>query len=100
MEYYLRTYPEVSRDLPQLIGPYFMKLEIPMVDSVGEPVLTVQQGFVQSSNPETYAILLDNDLRYKVQSSAEVWDLAQDARREKNRIFEACITDQFRERLN
>jgi uncharacterized protein (TIGR04255 family) len=100
MEHYLRTYPEVSHDLPQLIGPYFMRLEIPMVKSTGEPTLVLQQGFVKASSSELYAILLDNDLRYNAQDADDIWRLAQTARQEKNRIFEACITDNLRERLN
>lgn len=100
MEKFLRTYPEISRDLPQLIGPYFMKVEIPLESAAGGPMLTLQQGFVQSSSPSVYAILLDNDLRYPISSGTHVWDLLRLARIEKNRIFEACITDDLRRRLN
>lgn len=99
MEEYVRTFPEVSHDLPQLIGPFFMRIEVPMLGSVGEPTLILQQGTVPSSSPELYAILLDNDLRYAAVAD-DVWNLALEGRNQKNRIFEACITDRLRERLN
>lgn len=95
MERYIRSYPEVSSDLPQSIHRYFMRIEIPIDDGV----LVMQQGFLPSSSPDLYAILLDNYLRYDVPELQDVWPLVLRARLEKNRIFEACITDNYRERL-
>jgi len=100
MEAFLRTYPEISHDLPQLIGPYFMRVQVPMVNRVGEPMLIMQQGFVQPTSANHYGILLDNELRYEVQSAADVWPKALLGRKEKNLVFEACITDELRERLS
>jgi len=96
IETYLRTYPEVSRALPQLLNQYFLRMELP----VPRGVLTMQQGFVPASKPNLTAILLDNDLRYTLSPSEDVWQVAQFARAEKNRIFEACITNELRVRLN
>lgn len=96
MENYLRTFPEISRDLPQMIGRYFMRIEMPIEDAV----LVMQQGFVPASSPELYGILLDNDLRYEVSTAESLWQMALKARSAKDQIFEACITDKLRERFN
>lgn len=95
MERYLRTYPEISRDLPQVIGPFFLKLNIPIDDYE----VTIQQGFVAPSSPGEYAVLLDDDLRFAVSGTDAVWTTVLRAHEEKNRIFEACITDDLRERF-
>lgn len=94
MELYLRTYPEISRALPQLINQYYMRLELPLEKGVA----VVQQTFVPSSHETLSAILLDNDLRFPVAGS-DVWELISVAHDEKNRLFEASITDALRERI-
>ena len=96
MEELIRTYPEISRDLPQLMSQYFMRIEVPL----GEHALAIiQQGFTPAVTQNEYAVLLDIDIRLPVAQTAHVWDRVEIGRTEKNRVFEACITDRLRERF-
>jgi len=96
MEEFLRTYVEVSHDLPQLLNQYYMRVEIPLERG---GIAIIQQGFLPSETPDEYAVLLDNDVRLPVADLSQVWDTIEFGRREKNRLFEACITERLRERF-
>jgi uncharacterized protein (TIGR04255 family) len=94
---YLRTTPEVSPDLPQLLSGYFMQLQIPQEDLRG--MLILNQTIVPPPNPQTVSILLDIDLFRESdipREENELWDFFEQLRVRKNEVFEACITEQMR----
>jgi uncharacterized protein (TIGR04255 family) len=94
---YLRTYPEVSTDLPQGLAGFFMQTRIPQVDIGGQLVLT--QAMVGPPDEHTCSVALDIDVFVQdvgLQSDEEIWRLLEVLRGRKNAVFEACITNETR----
>jgi uncharacterized protein (TIGR04255 family) len=97
METYFRTYPEISRDLPQVMNGFFFQFNLPIEDIAA--VATVTQTVVAPSQPGHSSFILDVDL-YRTEAlppGNEMWPLFETLRLWKNKIFEACITDSIRE---
>ncbi|MDZ4837521.1 MAG: TIGR04255 family protein [Candidatus Melainabacteria bacterium] len=94
---YLRTYPELSSDMePQIVG-YFMQLQCPQPSLKATAVLT--QGMIAPTVPNVVSILLDIDLSRSHALPTEeeaLWELLDQFRHAKNKIFEASITDRMR----
>jgi uncharacterized protein (TIGR04255 family) len=98
---YLRTYPEVSLDLPQELSGYFMQLQIPQEDLAA--TLVLNQAIVPPPTPDCVSVLLDLDLfRERDIPNEEIglWDILEQMHERKNRAFEACITERTRELIN
>lgn len=96
---YLKTFPEVSPDLPQDLSDYVMQLQIPQLDLEAQLVLA-ESIIGQSTSPSIVSILLDIDLFSFVDlpvDSDAAWNLLDRFRLRKNEVFEACITDKTRE---
>jgi len=94
---YLRTAPQLSDDLPQGLSGYFMQLHVPLSDARTTCVIT--ETIIEPSKPNTVAVVLDIDVfrtSELPQDDALLWEQMEQLRREKNRIFEACITDEMR----
>lgn len=97
LETYFRTYPEVSRELPQLMAGFFFQFNLPIAEI--RSTATITQTAVQSPAPGTTSVVLDIDL-YRTEAlppGDELWALFETLRIWKNKIFEACITDRARE---
>jgi uncharacterized protein (TIGR04255 family) len=95
---YLRTFPEVSKDLPQVLTGYVMHLLIPQKDFDG--VLSLIQATVPAQQPNTTSINLDIDIFKEsgdFDSDEKIWTFLDRLRDRKNEVFEACITDKARE---
>jgi uncharacterized protein (TIGR04255 family) len=94
---YLRTVPEVSRDLPQGLSGYFMQVQIPLEEVSG--IVIINEGLLEPPSPDIVSILLDIDLfrTFGVpQEEGALWETFDQLRVMKNRIFEACITENTR----
>jgi uncharacterized protein (TIGR04255 family) len=96
---YLRTFPEISRTLPQHLSGYVMHLLIPYQEFGG--LLSLIQATVPALRPETASINLDIDM-FKESSSDfdsddKIWSFLDYLRDKKNEVFEGCITDKARE---
>jgi uncharacterized protein (TIGR04255 family) len=97
LETYFRTYPEVSRELPQLIAGFFFQLNLP-IDEI-QAVAAITQTMVEPTTPGHSSVILDIDL-YRTEalpSGNELWPLFETLRIWKNKIFEASITESTRE---
>lgn len=104
LENYLRTYPEVSADMPSegLIGNFFMQLQFWQDDL--DCWLIVNETPVPSPNPETTtSVQLDLDLfrdrfeePWPVDEDMAVWSFVEQLHVRKNEAFEASITDATR----
>lgn len=96
---YLKTFPEVSRELPQLISGYVMQLLIPQKDFDG--MLSLIQATVPAQRPETTSINLDIDIFKEsstdFDSDEKIWGFLDYLRDKKNEVFEGCITDRARD---
>ena len=95
---YLRTAPQLSSDLPQGLSGYFMQLQLPMPDLQGACVIN-QTIIEPPAKPNTVAVVLDIDV-FRTSGVAtdetRLWEQLEQLRNEKNRVFEACITDDAR----
>jgi len=94
---YLRTAPHLSPDLPQGLSGYFMQLMLPLPDIKGDGIII--QTIIEPSRPDVVSVVLDIDVFRTLelpQGDSELWELLEQLRHEKNRVFEACITDEAR----
>ena len=98
---YLRTFPEVSPDLPQGLSGYFMQLQIPQENLAA--MLVINQAIVPPPTPDFVSILLDLDLfleRDIPSDEIALWNILEQMHEQKNKAFEACITESTRELIN
>ncbi len=102
LEDYLRTYPEVSADMPSkaFFANFFMQVQLWQNDL--QCLLIVNETPVPPPNDETTSIQLDLDLfreleePWAVDEDAAVWDFLEQLHDRKNEVFEASITDATR----
>lgn len=97
---FLRTFPEISTDLPQELNGYLMQLQVPQEDL--EATLFLNQALVPPPNPQVASVLLDIGLfrqTGRLTDEEEMWALLAEFRIRKNEVFEACITNNTRELL-
>ncbi len=90
---FLRTFPELSPGLPQVLLGYFMQLVIPQNDIKGSAV--INQTIVPPSEPHTTSVLLDIEVFCEKELPAnedDIWTLFEQLRNSKNTIFKACLT--------
>jgi len=95
---YLRTFPEVSPDLPQGVSNFFMQVQIPQ-DDIGA-LLHLNMTMVPPAREGVASLVLDQDLFRAAeipQGEEELWLYFEQLRIRKNKVFEACITEATRE---
>lgn len=95
---YLRTSPEVSPDLPQMLSSVFMNLVLPEV--AVDISATIIEATVQTLKPNTAAMILDIDVFQERNLSPaldSVWQRFGELHDCRNALFEGCITDATRE---
>jgi len=95
---YFRTSPEISADLPQQLGGFFMHVIFPEVELGGQTILN--QTIVEPAGPDTVSIVLDIDIfrsERVAQDEDAVWSYFDQLRLRKNAIFNACITERTKE---
>lgn len=104
LEKYLRTYPQVSADMPQegTISDYFMQLQQWQEDP--RCMLIVNEAPVPPPDPGTTSIQLDFDIfreqfvqPWRADQDDAVWEFLEQLHDLKNRVFEASITNKTRE---
>ena len=94
---YVLTVPEVAPNLPQGLSEFFMRLVIP------DPGIGCMGIIIETMEPPTERILpliLDIDVYREAllePASAEMWELFEQLREFKNRIFFGSITDKAKE---
>jgi uncharacterized protein (TIGR04255 family) len=94
---YIRTYPEISSDLSQLLSSYFMQIHIPQVDGC---VLILSEALVPPPEPSKVSVVLDLDMikeGLRLVTDDELWSTLELLRVRKNLAFEGCITNATRE---
>jgi len=101
---YVRTFPEISPDLPQALAGYFMQVQVPLRDFSAS--VYINSTIVEPPKPNTTSLILDIDTFREVNlsdaSDAFSDDLEaglSELRRAKNFVFEACITPATREMI-
>lgn len=105
LEDYLRTYPQISTDMPNegLIGNFFMQLQLPQEDL--DCLLIINETLVPPPEDVETAtsIQVDFDLfrepfeePWPADKDAGVWSFLEQLHDRKNEVFEASITDATR----
>lgn len=98
IESYLQFYPEIPASLPQLVGEYVMRAQLPQLDIEGMLILT--EAVVPPSDPASASLVLDIDLfkegTIPAEDGAQLWSEFEVLRDRKDVIFEACITEETR----
>jgi len=99
LETYFRTYPEISRDLPQVIEGFFFQFQLPVGEA--DTIATVTQTLIEPLSENHSSIMLDIDV-YRTcvtTDEGELWRFLETLRSWKNKVFEASITNKTREML-
>jgi uncharacterized protein (TIGR04255 family) len=94
---YLRTYPQVSSDLPQGLAGYFMHLSLPLEEIKGHAMII--ETIIPPVRPEFVSLVLDIDVFRTENLPTDdngVWELLEQFRNVKDNVFEACITPKAR----
>jgi uncharacterized protein (TIGR04255 family) len=103
LEDYLRTYPEVSKDLPYegLMSNFFMQLQMWHEDL--RCMLIVNESPTAPPDSDTSSVLLDFDFireqfeePWPANDDAAVWEFLEQLHDRKNEVFEASITQRTR----
>ena len=97
---FLRTFPEVSPELPQALAGFAMELNIPLPDI--KSTLLLRERVNPPAVPGMASVVLDIDLFRSDEippDDAGVWAFIETLRARKNAIFEACITNRVREAI-
>ncbi len=93
---YFTTQPNIPPDLPQHMGSFFYRVELPLTEI--EAVVGITQA--PTPNQDSVSILLDIDLFRVTNIKGEsLWSLFEQFRIWKNKVFEACITNRLREMI-
>ncbi len=94
---YLRTFPEVSSDLPQGLSGYFMHLAMPLVEIKGQAMII--QTIIPPVRQDVVSLVLDIDVSRTEDlptDDDEIWTLLEQIRNVKDNVFEGCITPKTR----
>jgi uncharacterized protein (TIGR04255 family) len=98
---YLNIYPKLPEAIPTLANLMFMQLQLPMthVDASAKAVLSLASG--QPGPDGSPSLILDIDLSIErpIALQDELWALLNRLGSVKDDIFEACITDNLREKI-
>jgi len=100
---YLRTYPQISAELPQVMTNSFMRVELDMGSEWPGAALILQQFYTQSDQPGQVAMILDNEIRVPCAapiSDSALWKAIHKTRDLKNRYFLGCITPLMEETID
>lgn len=98
---WLRTVPEISPALRQVVESYFMNLAIPQED-IGAKAI-INQTLVPPPSPDTTSVVLDIDLFQECDlrfDAEEIWTRFEQLRARKNEIFVGCLTDKAQELIS
>jgi uncharacterized protein (TIGR04255 family) len=88
---YLRTYPQVSDGLPQVMAGLLLRLTLPQPD--GKSLVTLTEAFERTNNPLVQPLILDIEASRPMPNDADSspWDVASELRDIKNNVFFASI---------
>lgn len=97
LDQYFETAPRIAASLPQRMTNFFMRLQIP-INGTGATAIVTETG-VPSAVAGSVSTILDIDTFIQADHFDEesAWKATDFLRDQKNRFFEACITDKVRE---
>jgi uncharacterized protein (TIGR04255 family) len=99
---YLNIYPKLPESIPTVASAMLMQLQLPMthVDAAAKAVLNLATGQVMPPENKPSLILdIDLSVERKITIKDDLWSLIDQLGIVKDDIFEACITDKLREKI-
>jgi uncharacterized protein (TIGR04255 family) len=100
---YLKTFPEISKDLPQSLQNSFMRVELILSGQFTGGVLVVQEFLTNSDKEGHVGMILDNELRFPLGgpplSDTWIWKRIDSLRELKNQVFRGSITQKLEEMI-
>jgi uncharacterized protein (TIGR04255 family) len=100
---YLRTYIELSPDLPQSVNAYSAAFQVSL--PIENAFVHIAQAYGQPSRPDHVTFILNVQAFKTVNKPIadvpddEIWSTFEELRNAKNEAFQACITDRVREQI-
>jgi uncharacterized protein (TIGR04255 family) len=101
LEEYLKVYATIPQEFPAEPHSFLARVQAILKESNGQLILN--QALVKPTRPEVVSVVLDVDVFVQKDfdvESAKIWEVLDTLRVEKNRVFEASITDKSREMFN
>lgn len=101
LEDYFSLYLELPSNLSEAMSGFFIQVQFPTQDERTKVVINHTIAPPKHSNG--VSLILDIDLfcdEETPQSESDLWSYFKDLRKEKDRVFEACITDMTRSLFN
>jgi uncharacterized protein (TIGR04255 family) len=99
LDAFLNLSPRTVEGMAMVVEGYFMQMVLPQADLGAGWKAIINSGIEGASAPDAMTILLDIDV-YCTESvpadAPRVWEILGQLRDRKNKIFEACITDEVR----
>ena len=97
---YLSIYPVVPETIPATVDAMFVQLQLamPNIFADARAIVNAASGQADPSGPH---LLLDIDLFVNrlIKTDEEIWSTLEKFGKEKDSIFESCITDKVREAI-
>jgi uncharacterized protein (TIGR04255 family) len=102
LEEWIRVYPEIPHELPQVLNQYQMALNLKLDDEGSGPGSLIMLQTLLPSEPGTASILLDNNFIYPAIGISDdtLWTRIDAVQRVKNRIFLGTLTPQMKQRID
>ena len=97
IENYLNLYAHIPEILSQVVSGMLIQLQMPQEDL--NAMAVIQEAAVEPAIENGFSLILDIDLIASIDldsSSSKVWELLENLRCRKNKLFEAFITDETR----
>lgn len=97
---YLRTFPELSPSLPQVLDGFFLQLKVP--DRPSRRTLVINEGYAPEMTPGKVSLILDIDLFLDSDvpnDESAIWSEFERMRTRKNEVFFASLTQKMLEEL-
>lgn len=93
---YLNLYPQIPEGIPKDVQGMHMLLQMPQTDIASMAV--INEAVVEPAIPKGFSVIVDIDV-FKSSATAlpDTWNLVEQLRNRKNKIFESIITDKTRE---
>lgn len=96
LEKYFKTYPEVSRELPQIMNGFFFSFNLLLPEINAEAKIT--QTMVPNDSEQYSSVILDIDVSISdsLPAGPDLMQAFEAMRTWHNKIFFACLTDELK----
>lgn len=93
---WILTGPDLAPGLPQQLAGYFFRIHMPFEDPSGFVNIIQKIDIPTDSEPNTVPLILDIDAFHPVEDKTpeqRIWELLEDLRKIKNRVFFDSVTE-------